>query len=62
MRKITIEREVLNYMAEEEIIRIHEKKAKKAIKKNRVNELIAQGIDKELAKVMASVELNPIYQ
>lgn len=62
MKKIIIEREVLNHIAYEEIIRTHEKKAKKAIKKDRVKELTAQGIDKELAQVMASVELNPIYQ
>lgn len=62
MRKITIEREVLNYIAEKEIIKKHEKKAKTNIKKNRINELTSQGIDEEIAKVMASIEFNPIYQ
>lgn len=32
-------------------------KAKREIKKNRVKELIAQGIDKEIAKVMADLGL-----
>lgn len=31
-------------------------KAEKEIKKNRVKELISQGIDKEIAKVMCKVE------
>lgn len=58
MTKVNIEPIIINIIAEEEIIRTHERKAKAAIKKNRVNELIAQGIDKELAKVMATVEMN----
>ena len=29
-------------------------KAKREIKKNRIKELVAQGIDKEIAKVMAN--------
>lgn len=33
------------------------KKAEKAILKDRINELIAEGIDKELAKVMAKCGL-----
>jgi len=32
-------------------------KAEREIKKNRIKELVAQGIDKEIAKVMASVGL-----
>lgn len=35
----------------------HIKKAKKAIKKDRIAELKAQGIDPEIAEVMASVGL-----
>ena len=41
----------------EEIVRNHIKKAERAIKKERTAELTAQGIDPEIAKVMASVGL-----
>lgn len=40
-----------------EIVRNHIKKAEKAIKKQRTDELMALGIDAEIAKVMASVGL-----
>lgn len=40
-----------------EIVDKHIKKAEKEIKKNRVKELIAEGVDPEIAKVMASVGL-----
>lgn len=58
MTKVNISNEMINFIAEEEIIRTHERRAKAAIKRNRVNELIAQGIDKDLAKVMATVEMS----
>lgn len=57
MKKITITSEMVNAIAEAEIIRTHIKRAERAIKRERENELIAEGIDKELAKVMASVGL-----
>lgn len=57
MRKITITTEMVNIIAEEEIIRTHERKAKADIKKNRIKELISEGVDPEIAKVMASVGL-----
>lgn len=57
MTKVNIPTELINIIAEEEIIRTHEKRAKAAIKRERVKELVAEGIDKELAKVMASVGL-----
>lgn len=57
MKKIIITTETVNAIAEEEIIRTHTRKAERAIKKDRTNELIAEGIDPEIAKVMASVGL-----
>ena len=57
MTKVNISTEFINYIAEEEIIRTHEKKAKATIKKNRIKELIAEGVEPEIAKVMASVGL-----
>lgn len=57
MKKIIITSEIVNIIAEEEIIRQHEKKAKTAITKNRVKELISEGIDPEVARVMAKVGL-----
>lgn len=56
MKKIIINTEMVNAMAEEEIRRTHERKAKSTLIQQRVKELIAEGIDKELAKVMAKVE------
>lgn len=53
--------EGLNELAQiieyEEIVRNHIKKAEKTIKKQRTAELIAQGIEPDIAKVMASVGL-----
>lgn len=57
MTKVTISNEVVNMIAEDEIIRTHIKRAKAAIKRDRVKELIAEGVDPEIAKVMASVGL-----
>ena len=57
MTKIMIARETMNLIAEEEIIRTHEKRAKRAIKRDRIKELITEGVDPEIAKVMASVGL-----
>lgn len=56
MRKIIITTEMVNAMAEEEIRRTNERKAKRTLIQQRVKELIAEGIDKEIAKVMAKVE------
>lgn len=53
---ITLTNKAVNYIEEQEIIRKHEAKAKKVLIKQRVGELVAQGIDKEIAKVMAKVE------
>jgi len=57
MKKIIITTEMVNAIAEAEIIRTHIKRAEKAIKRDRVKELIAEGVDKEIAQVMASVGL-----
>lgn len=57
MTKVNITTEQINFIAYEEIIRTHEKKAKAAIKRDRVKELMAQGIDKEMAQVMANAGL-----
>ena len=40
-----------------EMVEKHIRKAEKTIKKNRTAELVAEGIDPEIAKVMASVGL-----
>lgn len=39
----------------ERLLREHERKAKTAIIKDKVSELVAEGIDEKLAKVMAKV-------
>ena len=57
MAKVTGLNELSQYIAYEEIVNNHIKKAERSIKKARAAELMAQGIDKELAKVMASVGL-----
>lgn len=44
--------ELAQYIEYEEILRNHENKAMKEIKKQRINEMVANGVDKEIAKVM----------
>lgn len=39
------------------VIENHEKKAIREIRKQRIAELIAEGVDKEIAKVMVNAEL-----
>lgn len=53
---ITLTNIAINYIEEQEIIRKHEAKAKKVLIKQRVDELVTQGIDKEMAKIMAKIE------
>lgn len=55
--KITGLNELAQVVAYDEIVEKHIKKAEKEIKKNRIKELIAEGIDPEVAKVMANVGL-----
>lgn len=57
MIKVNGLNELAQYIEYEEIVRTHEARAKREILKTRVNELTAQGIDKELAKVMAKCGL-----
>lgn len=57
MKKVIITTEMVNAIAEEEIIRTHIRRAERAIKRDRTKELIAEGVDPEIAKVMASVGL-----
>ncbi len=49
--------ELSQYIAYEEIVRNHIKTAERKAKQARVKQLIASGVDKEVAKVMASVGL-----
>lgn len=57
MIKVTGLNELAQAIEYDEIIKTHEAKAKRAADKARLNELIAQGIDKEVAKVMVKVGL-----
>ena len=54
--KVTGINELAQYIEYEEIVRKHEKRAERVSKAQRVKELIAEGVDKEIAKVMADVE------
>lgn len=56
MKKVIIPNELVNIIAEDEIIKTHERKAKRNLISQRVKELINEGIDKEIAKVMANIE------
>ena len=49
--------ELAQIIAYDEIVKTHIKKAEKEATNSRVKELIAEGIDKELAKVMAKAGL-----
>jgi hypothetical protein len=57
MTKITGINELAQIIEYDNIIDTHIKKAERQIKKDRTNELISEGIDPEIAKVMASVGL-----
>ncbi len=57
MTKLIIPTEAVNQIAENLIIEEHIRKAKRQIKKDRTAELIAEGVDAEIAAVMASVGL-----
>lgn len=52
MTRVNITTDVVNMIAEDLIIKDHIKKAEKQIKKDRVAELVAEGVDPEIAKVM----------
>lgn len=57
IKQVTGLNEWAQAIAYDEIVEKHIKKAEKEIKKNRIKELIAEGIDPEVAKVMAKVGL-----
>ena len=57
MKKITITNDLVNAVAYDEIVKTHIRKAERAIKRDRTKELIADGVDPEIAKVMAQVGL-----
>lgn len=57
MKKITITNELVNTVAYDEIVKTHIRKAERAIKRDRTKELIADGVDPEIAKVMTQVGL-----
>lgn len=46
---------LMNIMAEEEIIRKHEKKARREIIKQRAQEMINEGVEPKMAKYMATI-------
>lgn len=52
MKKVIVPNEIVNNVAEMEIIKVHEARAKKEIKKQRTVEMITQGVDKEVAEAM----------
>lgn len=58
MTEVSIPRELLNRIAEEEIIRTHERRAKRELQKQHTAELVAQGIDKDIAKAMTQAYWN----
>lgn len=57
MKKLVITNEAVNAIAYDEIIKNHERKAKAAIKRDRLSELISEGVEPEIAKVMVQVGL-----
>lgn len=54
MTKVNGLSELAKYIENEEIIRTHEKKAIKEIKKQRIAEMVSEGVDIEIAKVMVN--------
>ena len=62
MKKIIIPNELVSVIAEEEIIKNHISKANRVIKKQKVAELVAQGIDKEVAKSMTKAFMSVDYK
>lgn len=57
MTKVNGLNELAKYIENEEIIRNHEKKALKEIKKQKIAEMVAEGVDREIAKVMVDAYL-----
>lgn len=55
MKKVIITSDLVNAVAEDMIIKEHIKKAEKQIKKDRVAELVNEGADLDIAKIMINV-------
>jgi hypothetical protein len=55
MKKVIITSDLVNAVAEDMIIKGHIKKAEKQIKKDRVAELVNEGVDPDIAKIMINV-------
>lgn len=56
MYKVSGITELAQIVESNNIVEHHEKQAKKVLIKQRINELVSQGIDLQIARVMASVE------
>lgn len=56
MYKVSGVAELAQIVESNNIIEHHEKQAKKALIKQRINELVSQGIDLQVARVMARIE------
>lgn len=56
MYKVSGINELAQIVESNNIIEKHEKRAKQVLIKQRINELVSQGIDLQIARVMASVE------
>ena len=56
MYKVSGINELAQIIESNNLIEQHERQAKKALIKQRINELISQGIDLQVARVMASIE------
>lgn len=58
MISVTIPRELIQQIEYEEIVRKHERKAKRVLIAQRVKEIMSEGVDKEMAKIIANAEWN----
>lgn len=56
MYKVSGVAELAQIVESNNIIERHERQAKKALIKQRINELVSQGIELQVAQVMASIE------
>lgn len=56
MYKVSGINELAQIIESNDLIERHERQAKKALIKQRINELVSQGIELQVAKVMANIE------
>lgn len=54
MTKVTGINELAQYIEYNEMVRNHSKKAERELKKQKIAEMVASGVDKEIAKVMVN--------